>query len=42
MLKGYNASKVSNPKDTAKKGLNRAGSLKPQISTTLFQIATNT
>ncbi|KAJ5406157.1 killer toxin alpha/beta, partial [Penicillium sp. CMV-2018d] len=40
--KGYNASEVSNPKDTAKKGLDRAGSLKPQISTALFQIATNT
>ncbi|KAJ5926897.1 killer toxin alpha/beta [Penicillium verrucosum] len=40
--KGYDASEVSNPKDTAKKGLDRAGSLKPQLSTALFQMATDT
>jgi chitinase len=38
---GYDASDVSNPKDTAKKGLDRAGTLQPQIKDALLELSTD-
>lgn len=38
---GYGVSDVSNPKDTAKKGLERAGTLQPQIKNALLELVTD-
>lgn len=38
---GYDASDVANPKSTAQKGLKRSGTLGPQISQSLFELATD-
>ncbi|KAF9894646.1 hypothetical protein FE257_006534 [Aspergillus nanangensis] len=38
----YSADDVADPKDTAKKGLDRSGNLTPQIKKALFQMSTDT
>ncbi|KAJ5081191.1 killer toxin alpha/beta [Penicillium angulare] len=39
---GYDADDVDNPKDTAKKGLDRSGNLHPQVKDIMLQINTDT